>query len=78
MQRLPHDRYQLGVQTVQVRLIPQFGGERFQGLPRRVVVAPEKAPVDERLDAPTKRVEKRRYRERRDDHRKLGLLLLAR
>src|SRR5918995_988682 len=47
LHRLPHDRYQFRVQTIQVRLVPEPGRERFQGL-SRVVAAPVEAPVDKR------------------------------
>src|ERR687893_1529117 len=43
LHRLPHDRYQLRIQSVQIRLVPQFAGERFEGLPGVVLAAVEAA-----------------------------------
>jgi hypothetical protein len=48
---LPHNRYQLGIQAVQVCLLSQPGGECFECLPG-VVLAAVEAAVYERLDTP--------------------------
>ena len=50
LHRLPNHPYQIVAQGFQVGLVPELGGEGFQGLPRVVLPAVE-AAVDERLDA---------------------------
>src|SRR5215207_7432361 len=73
---LPYHSHQILIQRLEVRLVPQLDGEGFQGLPG-VVLAAVEAAVNEGLDAPTHRVEERRYREGGDHHGQLRLLLLS-
>jgi hypothetical protein len=72
LHRLPHRREQLGVQSVDVRLVTELRGERFEGL-RRVVLTSVETPVYESLDAATEGVEECRHHQRRSDDGKLGL-----
>src|SRR5215211_1678832 len=76
LHRLPYHPHQILLQRLEVRLVPQLDGEGFQGLPG-VVLAAVEAAVNEGLDAPTHRVEERRYREGGDHHGQLRLLLLS-
>src|SRR5215213_7822307 len=73
---LPHHPYQFAIECLQVRLIAQLGGERLKGLSRIVLTSVE-APVHERLEAASQRVEQRCDHKGRGDHGYLGLLLLA-
>ena len=52
LHRLPYHPYQVVAQCLQVGLVPQLGGEGFQGL-SGIVLAAVEAPVYERLDAPS-------------------------
>src|SRR5215218_10247134 len=73
---LPDYTFQITAQRFEIRLVPELGREGFQGLLCVVLPAVE-AAVDEGLDAPTHRVEERRYREGGDHHGQLRLLLLS-
>src|SRR5829696_103910 len=76
LHRLRHHPYEVIIERLQVRLVAQPGREGFERL-SRVVLAPVEVTVDKRLDATPQGAEQRRYRECRDDHGKLRLLLLA-
>src|ERR671913_2341395 len=76
LHRLFYHPYQVGVQRLQVCLIPQSGGELFERL-SCVVLPPVEAAVYERLVATTQRVEQRSDHQGRDDYGELWLLLLA-
>src|SRR5829696_10575093 len=54
LHRLPHHAYEVVVQRFDIRLVPEFGGEFFEGL-RGLVLAPVNAAVYERLDASPRR-----------------------
>src|SRR5215218_8736903 len=60
LHRLFYHPYQVGVQRLQVCLIPQSGGELFERL-SCVVLPPVEAAVNERLVATTQRVEQCGY-----------------
>src|SRR5215204_7564354 len=76
LHRLPHDRYQLGIQTVKVRLVPEPGRETFQSL-SSIVLPTVESPVYERLNAPSQRVEQCCYGEGGDHDGELRKLLSA-
>src|SRR5215208_6671397 len=61
---LTHHTYQVVIEGLQIRLLPQLDGERFEGLPR-IILAPIEAAIYEGLDATTEGVEKGRYQEGR-------------
>jgi hypothetical protein len=73
LHRLPYHSHKFGVKRIEVRLVPEFGREGFQGLPS-VVLPPVEATVDERLEATTQWVEHRSYQEGGCNDRKCGLL----
>ncbi len=73
LHRLPHHAYQLAIQRLEVRLIPQFGGEAFERLPRIVLLAVE-APIHESLHPAPQRAEQRRDGECGSDDGQGGLL----
>ena len=52
LHRFLHDRYKLRIQTVQVHLVMQPGGEPFESLSRVILLAVE-ASVYERLNTAT-------------------------
>src|SRR3712207_2737136 len=76
LHRFPYHPYKLGVQGVEVRLVPELGREGFQGLSSVVLPSVETA-VYKALDATSKGHEQSRYDERGNDYSQLGLLLLA-
>src|SRR5829696_928236 len=67
LHRLPHHSHEIASQRLEVGLVSQLRGECLDGLPR-VVLAPVKATIYERLYATPQRAEQRRYEERRSDH----------
>src|SRR5215217_5536165 len=67
LHRLPHHSHEIASQRLEVCLVSQLRGECLDGLPR-VVLAPVKATIYERLYATPQRAEQRRYEERRSDH----------
>src|SRR5215203_3665816 len=66
---LPNHPHQIVAHCLQVRLVPQPGGERLKGLPGVVLLAVEPT-VDERLDATTQRSEQGCDQEGRSHYRK--------
>ncbi len=58
---------QLGMEGVQVDLVPQPHREPLQGT-GRVIAAPVEAPVDKVLDAAAQRLEQRGHQERGGGH----------
>src|ERR671914_170080 len=64
---LPHHPYQVLAQGVEVRLLPELGGEPLKSLSCVILVAVE-AAVYERLDAAPERAEQRGYCEGGGDY----------
>jgi hypothetical protein len=73
LHRLLHHPYQVVAQGIEVRLVPELCGETLKSLPRVILLAVE-ATVDERLGAPSQRVEQGCYHESGGHHREGGLL----
>src|SRR5829696_7077884 len=59
---LPYYTHQVVIEGFQVRLVPELGGEGFQGLSSVILPAVE-ASIYEGLDAPPEGGEQRRYQE---------------
>src|SRR5215208_2944546 len=68
LHRVPHHPYQLGVQRIQIRLVPEPGRKRFQSL-HCVIFPSVEAPINDALDATPQRVEQCRYQESGNDYR---------
>jgi hypothetical protein len=56
LHRLPDHPHQFGVQRLKIGLLSQLGGEGFEGL-SSIVLAAVEAPIYERLDAASQRIE---------------------
>jgi len=66
LHRLRYHPYEIVIERLQIRRVPELDGESFEGLPG-VVFAPVEAPVYERLDASPQRIEQRSDDEGRGD-----------
>src|SRR5215208_157433 len=75
MHGFPYHLYKVAPQCLQICLVTELRGERFEGL-SSIILPPVEAPVYERLDATPQWVEQRGYNQRGDNYGELRLLLL--